>query len=205
MGLCWPPGLTFFEVVLTLRGPWVPMTPVALARHLHSKAPGAWLRLLGVPGHWWEVTYMSDRECATSPSCSETLRASHLVGRQVARLWVISGPRVSSPFLSVFRPGEPALAPRLRSPTFFWAVSGLRSLAQAFSSLPVSGLEPFLPSFLRVSSSADTGLLYLLVPTCPLKPLASSHVREAVCLSGSCSVQCLQLQLPEFRPLCSGP
>lgn len=122
---------------------------------------------------------VTDRGCATSPSCSGTLRASRRVGTRVAHLRaVISGPRLSFP-LCVSAWGVHA-GPC--SPTFSWAVSGLGSLAEAFSSLPVPGLEPFLPSFLRVSSSADTGHLCLLVSTCPLKPLAAAHTRVRLCV-----------------------
>lgn len=122
---------------------------------------------------------VTDRGCATSPSCSGTLRASRRVGTRVAHLHaVISGPRLSFP-LCVSAWGVHA-GPC--SPTFSWAVSGLGSLAEAFSSLPVPGLEPFIPSFLRVSSSADTGHLCLLVSTCPLKPLAAAHTRVRLCV-----------------------
>lgn len=92
--------------------PWVPVAPVALARHLHTGSQ-AWPRLLSAPGAP-AGSAAPGRESATSPGCSGTRRASRLAGGQAARLCgVVSGPRPSS----------------LRASP--WAVSGLGSLAKA--------------------------------------------------------------------------
>lgn len=87
----------------------------------------------------------------------------------------------SSPVLSSLRFG-------LGSPR--WPVLTDLFLGCVWSREPSRGIlvsagarsRALIPSFLRVSSSADTGHLCLLVSTCPLKPLAAAHTRVRLCV-----------------------